>query len=93
MSLCQCLRLVGKFCVGSWLPERNLAFLFSVFHVFLSFLNIGAAFGRLLGESMAAWFPDGFGGGKVVPGGYAIVGVCHHVDEPLCASLMTETAV
>ena len=25
---------------------------------------------------MAAWFPHGIGGGKVVPGGYAIVGEC-----------------
>ncbi len=34
----------------------------------------GAAFGRLLGEAMASWFPEGIGGGQVVPGGYAIVG-------------------
>ena len=35
---------------------------------------VGAAFGRLVGESMAVWFPDGIGGRLVVPGGYAIVG-------------------
>lgn len=34
----------------------------------------GAAFGRLMGESMAVWFPDGIGGHPIVPGGYAIVG-------------------
>ena len=34
----------------------------------------GAAFGRLMGESMAVWFPGGIGGALIVPGGYAIVG-------------------
>ena len=38
----------------------------------------GAAFGRLVGESMAAWFPDGIHTDGViypiVPGGYAVVG-------------------
>ena len=38
----------------------------------------GAAFGRLIGESMAAWFPNGVKTGdvihKIVPGGYAVVG-------------------
>ena len=46
------------------------------------FLNLsvcpGAAFGRLVGESMAAWFPDGIHTDGViypiVPGGYAVVG-------------------
>ena len=36
--------------------------------------NTGAAFGRLVGEGMAVWFPSGFSGLAVVPGGYAIVG-------------------
>ena len=39
---------------------------------------LGAAFGRLVGESMAAWFPEGIPSGdvvrKIVPGGYAVVG-------------------
>lgn len=38
----------------------------------------GAAFGRLVGESMAAWFPDGIHTDgtiyPIVPGGYAVVG-------------------
>lgn len=38
----------------------------------------GAAFGRLVGESMAAWFPDGIHADsntyRIVPGGYAVVG-------------------
>ena len=34
----------------------------------------GAAFGRLMGESMAVWFPNGINGAMIVPGGYAIVG-------------------
>lgn len=38
----------------------------------------GAAFGRLVGESMAAWFPDGINTDgtiyPIVPGGYAVVG-------------------
>lgn len=40
---------------------------------------IGAAFGRLTGECMAAWFPEGIPSGdiinKIVPGGYAVVGL------------------
>ncbi|KAL3862118.1 hypothetical protein ACJMK2_008110 [Sinanodonta woodiana] len=46
--------------------------------VFVPVFTIGAAFGRLTGESMAAWFPNGIQGGgvlhKIVPGGYAVVG-------------------
>uniref|UniRef100_A0A8C2IE84 Chloride channel, voltage-sensitive 2b n=1 Tax=Cyprinus carpio TaxID=7962 RepID=A0A8C2IE84_CYPCA len=38
----------------------------------------GAAFGRLVGESMAAWFPEGINTDgiiyPIVPGGYAVVG-------------------
>uniref|UniRef100_A0A8C0UY99 Chloride voltage-gated channel 2 n=1 Tax=Cyanistes caeruleus TaxID=156563 RepID=A0A8C0UY99_CYACU len=41
-------------------------------------LPAGAAFGRLVGESMAAWFPDGIHTDsniyRIVPGGYAVVG-------------------
>lgn len=40
---------------------------------------VGAAFGRLVGESMAAWFPDGIHSDgtvySIVPGGYAVVGM------------------
>ncbi|NXJ16769.1 CLCN2 protein, partial [Odontophorus gujanensis] len=42
------------------------------------FVIVGAAFGRLVGESMAAWFPDGIHTDsntyRIVPGGYAVVG-------------------
>ena len=39
----------------------------------------GAAYGRLVGECMATWFPDGIRSGSgisspVLPGGYAVVG-------------------
>ena len=41
--------------------------------------QVGAAFGRLVGEAMHVWFPDGirYGGDNfayVMPGGYATVG-------------------
>lgn len=40
--------------------------------------STGAGFGRLVGESMAAWFPEGIPVGDsyrlIVPGGYAVVG-------------------
>ncbi|KAG1681935.1 Chloride channel protein 2 [Nymphon striatum] len=46
--------------------------------VFIPVFKIGAAFGRLVGECMAAWFPDGIRVGgevtKILPGGYAVVG-------------------
>ena len=42
------------------------------------FSSSGAAFGRLVGEAMATWFPDGVNSGDavtpIVPGGYAVVG-------------------
>ncbi|KAG7479722.1 chloride channel protein 2 isoform X2 [Solea senegalensis] len=45
---------------------------------FMPVFVIGAAFGRLVGESMAAWFPDGIHSDgtiyTIVPGGYAVVG-------------------
>uniref|UniRef100_A0A8C6UVI1 Chloride channel 2c n=1 Tax=Neogobius melanostomus TaxID=47308 RepID=A0A8C6UVI1_9GOBI len=45
---------------------------------FMPVFVIGAAFGRLVGESMAAWFPDGIHMDgtiyNIVPGGYAVVG-------------------
>ncbi|KAH3691755.1 hypothetical protein DPMN_192286, partial [Dreissena polymorpha] len=44
----------------------------------VSVLTTGAAFGRLVGECMAAWFPNGVKTGdtiqKIIPGGYAVVG-------------------
>uniref|UniRef100_A0A096LXT4 Chloride voltage-gated channel 2 n=1 Tax=Poecilia formosa TaxID=48698 RepID=A0A096LXT4_POEFO len=46
---------------------------------FMPVFVIGAAFGRLVGESMAAWFPDGIHSDgsiyPIVPGGYAVVGM------------------
>ncbi|XP_077868666.1 chloride channel protein 2-like [Saccoglossus kowalevskii] len=46
--------------------------------VFMPVFIIGAAFGRLVGECMAAWFPDGVRSGdavyRIIPGGYAVVG-------------------
>lgn len=54
-------------------PKRIINLCFSVC-VCIS----GAAFGRLVGESMAAWFPDGIHSDgtiyPIVPGGYAVVG-------------------
>ncbi|MGH0128182.1 UNVERIFIED_CONTAM: hypothetical protein FKN15_044830 [Acipenser sinensis] len=51
---------------------------------FMPVFVIGAAFGRLVGESMAAWFPDGIHADgnvyRIVPGGYAVVG-----EFPGCA--------
>ncbi|KAL3271016.1 hypothetical protein HHI36_021516 [Cryptolaemus montrouzieri] len=45
---------------------------------FIPTFRFGAAFGRIIGELMATWFPDGFfyGGRNVhaLPGGYATVG-------------------
>ncbi|XP_053315613.1 chloride channel protein 2 isoform X2 [Spea bombifrons] len=45
---------------------------------FMPVFVIGAAFGRLVGESMAVWFPDGIHTDgstyRIVPGGYAVVG-------------------
>jgi len=47
-------------------------------HLHLFFSSSGAAFGRLVGEAMATWFPDGVNSGDavtpIVPGGYAVVG-------------------
>lgn len=44
----------------------------------LLFWLTGAAFGRLIGEAMYVWFPQGINNGHslyaVVPGGYAVVG-------------------
>ncbi|XP_077998012.1 chloride channel protein 2-like [Glandiceps talaboti] len=46
--------------------------------VFMPVFIIGAAFGRLVGECMAAWFPEGVRSGdnvyRIIPGGYAVVG-------------------
>ena len=43
--------------------------------VFMPVFLIGAAFGRLVGECMAVWFPNGIvTGTKIIPGGYAITG-------------------
>ncbi|KAG1681938.1 Chloride channel protein 2 [Nymphon striatum] len=65
---------------------RNTAFVLTIISmtlpvpagVFIPVFKIGAAFGRLVGECMAAWFPDGIRVGgevtKILPGGYAVVG-------------------
>ncbi|KAM8704359.1 hypothetical protein ACLKA7_008895 [Drosophila subpalustris] len=46
--------------------------------MFIPVFKIGAAFGRLVGEFMASWFPHGvrYGGrlSPIMPGGYAVVG-------------------
>ncbi|XP_052224832.1 chloride channel protein 2-like [Dreissena polymorpha] len=46
--------------------------------VFVPVFTMGAAFGRLVGEVMAACFPNGVKSGdviqKIIPGGYALVG-------------------
>ena len=46
--------------------------------VLIPTFKVGAAFGRLVGESMHVWFPDGVRYGDeisyIAPGGYAIVG-------------------
>ncbi|CAG0896249.1 unnamed protein product [Darwinula stevensoni] len=46
--------------------------------IFIPVFKIGAAFGRLVGEAMAIWFPRGVRTGNVFtpiqPGGYAVVG-------------------
>ncbi|GIY98461.1 chloride channel protein 2 [Caerostris extrusa] len=46
--------------------------------LFIPVFKMGAAFGRLVGECMASWFPDGItlGGSvnRIIPGGYAVVG-------------------
>ena len=70
-----------------WFPEcicRMLIFFYALvqkyvrinagFNEMFHLCCTGAAFGRLVGESMAVWFPEGIGGRLVVPGGYAIVG-------------------
>uniref|UniRef100_A0A8B9SMG9 Chloride voltage-gated channel 2 n=1 Tax=Anas platyrhynchos TaxID=8839 RepID=A0A8B9SMG9_ANAPL len=55
---------------------------------FMPVFVIGAAFGRLVGESMAAWFPDGIHTDsntyRIVPGGYA-------VGRPRCRAPVTHT--
>jgi chloride channel 2 len=43
--------------------------------VFFPVFVVGAGFGRLVGETMATWFPNGIKGAKaIIPGGYAVVG-------------------
>lgn len=37
-------------------------------------VDVGAAFGRLYGESLSIIFPVGISGAWIVPGGYALVG-------------------
>lgn len=46
--------------------------------MFIPVFKIGAAFGRIVGESIHLWFPHGirYGGriSPIIPGGYAVVG-------------------
>eukprot|EP00117_Sycon_ciliatum_P024435 scpid42908/ scgid20503/ Chloride channel protein 2 len=42
--------------------------------IFFPVFIIGAAFGRLVGEAMAVWYPDGIIHLQILPGGYAVVG-------------------
>uniref|UniRef100_A0A8C2IC49 Chloride channel, voltage-sensitive 2b n=1 Tax=Cyprinus carpio TaxID=7962 RepID=A0A8C2IC49_CYPCA len=55
----------------------------------------GAAFGRLVGESMAAWFPEGINTDgiiyPIVPGGYAVVGENHIL--PIMIAVILANAV
>ena len=37
-------------------------------------ISSGACFGRLVGEAMAVWYPDGITHLEILPGGYAVVG-------------------
>ena len=57
--------------------DVGTVFNFRLTHLHL-FSSLGAAFGRLVGEAMATWFPDGVNSGDavtpIVPGGYAVVG-------------------
>ena len=50
----------------------------SIIKIWVIAVFVGAAFGRLVGEAMATWFPDGVNSGDaitpIVPGGYAVVG-------------------
>ena len=62
-------------------------------HLSYNGVFLGAAFGRLLGEAMAAWFPNGIGGGKIVPGGYAIVGEKPFFSKSLPASIVLKNVL
>ncbi|XP_062505166.1 chloride channel protein 2-like [Corticium candelabrum] len=43
--------------------------------VFFPVFVVGAGFGRIVGEAMTTWFPNGIkGSGEIIPGGYAVVG-------------------
>lgn len=45
--------------------------------MFIPMMKIGASYGRLIGESVHYWFPNGLGYVNfvpVLPGGYAVVG-------------------
>ncbi|XP_052541481.1 chloride channel protein 2 isoform X3 [Tympanuchus pallidicinctus] len=60
---------------------------------FMPVFVIGAAFGRLVGESMAAWFPDGIHTDsntyRIVPGGYAVLtGQISHILPVMIAVIL-----
>lgn len=58
--------------------------------VFMPVFVVGAAFGRMVGEGVAVWFPDGLrgpSGTQVFPGVYAVVGEHNLILFHKCASL------
>jgi H+/Cl- antiporter ClcA len=74
-------------------PAGSLQFLFTPIAValpvpagvFVPVFTMGATFGRLVGEIMLAWFPNGIHvldkQSNIVPGGYAVVGMSiYHLD-------------
>ncbi|XP_022250367.1 chloride channel protein 2-like [Limulus polyphemus] len=69
---------LGKFMASEFLTTAWAATIPVPAGVFIPVFKMGAAFGRLVGECMAAWFPDGVRLGetvtKIIPGGYAVVG-------------------
>ncbi|KAF8783522.1 Chloride channel protein 2 like protein [Argiope bruennichi] len=60
--------------------------------LFIPVFKMGAAFGRLVGECMASWFPEGITLGssvnKIIPGGYAVVGQMSHILPVILAVLI-----
>ena len=72
--------------------------------MFYPIFIIGAAYGRLVGECMATWFPDGVREANtffpVLPGGYAVVGaaalagaVTHTISTSVSTCLNSSTKI
>lgn len=53
--------------------------------IFIPSLKMGAGLGRLVGEVMHVWFPNGVGYGgainPIVPGGYSVAGAAAFAGE------------